>query len=381
MAVALHGVEQAYVRMNAGAELAERAAAEDRNEPAQADRTGIVVSIVPVHTAVAGRARLQVAGLRGAPELAKLIERGLTGFGGVHDVSASALTGNVTVFYAGATSLDQIISRIAALLRGEIVPAGDEAEPLLPHWHTVDGADIAVRLGTSSSRGLSAEEASRRLMRGGANAMPSLRQRSELSILLGQFSGLPVALLAGAALVSVAIGGFLEAGAIMAVVALNGGIGFATERRAERNIRRLESGMAHTARVLRGGRELEIAAEAVVPGDILILQRGMVVPADGRLISVSALAVSEAALTGESLPVAKSVEPLRRSDVALADRVNLVYRGSIVTGGSGTAIVVATGARTEVGLMHRLVYATIAPQSPVQTQLHALGEQLVWITP
>jgi P-type Ca2+ transporter type 2C len=381
MAVAIHGVEQAYVRMeNAGAELAERAAAEDRNERAQADRTGIFVSIVPVHTAVAGRARLQVAGLPGAPELAKLIERGLTGFGGVHDVSASALTGNVTVFYAGATSLDQIISRIAALLRGEIVPSSDEAEPLLPHWHTADGADIAERLGTSSSQGLSPQEASRRLTRGGANAMPSLRQRSELSILLGQFSGLPVALLAGAALVSVAIGGFLEAGAIMAVVALNGGIGFATERRAERTIRSLEGVVAHTARVLRGGRELEIAAEAVVPGDIMILQRGMVVPADGRLINVSTLAVSEAALTGESLPVAKSVEPLRRSDAPLADRVNLVYRGSIVTGGSGAAIVVATGARTEVGRIHRLVQATIPPQTPLQSQLDALGEQLVWIT-
>jgi P-type Ca2+ transporter type 2C len=380
MAVALHGVEQAYVRMNAGAELAERAAAQDRNERAQADKTGILVSIVPVHTAVAGRARLQVAGLCGAPELAKLIERGLTGFGGVHDVSATALTGNVTVFYASPTSLDQIISRIAALLRGEVVPASDEAEPLLPHWHTVDGADIAERLGTASSHGLSPQEASIRLMRGGANAMPSLRQRSELSILLGQFGGLPVALLAGAALVSVAIGGFLEAGAIMAVVALNGGIGFATERRAERTIRSLEGVVAHTARVLRGGGELEIAADAVVPGDIMILQRGMVVPADGRLIKVSDLAVSEAALTGESLPVAKSVEPLRRTDVALADRVNLVYRGSIVTGGSGTAIVVATGARTEVGRIHRLVQATIAPQTPLQSQLDALGEQLVWIT-
>src|SRR6266446_1317406 len=380
MAVALHGVEQAYVRMNAGDELAERAAPEDRNEPAQADRTGISVSIVPVHTAVVGRARLQVAGLRGAPELAKLIERGLTGFGGVHDVSASALTGNVTVFYAGATSLDQIISRIAALLRGEIVPASDEAEPLLPHWHTADGADIAERLGTSSSHGLSPQEASRRLMRGGANAMPSLRQPPDPSILIGQFGGLPVALLAGAALVSVAIGGFLEAGAIMAVVALNGGIGFATERRAERTISSLEGVVAHTARILRGGREMEIAAEAVVPGDIMILQRGMVVPADGRLINVSTLAVSEAALTGESLPVAKSVEPLRRSDAPLADRVNLVYRGSIVTGGSGAAIVVATGARTEVGRIHRLVQATIPPQTPLQSQLDALGEQLVWIT-
>src|SRR6266849_10507769 len=154
--------------MIAGAELAESASADHHNEPTEADRTGIFVSIVPVHTAVAGRARLQIAGLRGAPELAKLIELGLTGFGGVDDVSASALTGNVTVCYAGATSLDQIISRIAALLRGEIVPAGDEAEPLLQHWHTADGADIASRLGTSSSQGLSPEEASRRLIRGGA---------------------------------------------------------------------------------------------------------------------------------------------------------------------------------------------------------------------
>src|SRR5215470_14602771 len=333
MAIAVHSLEPADMRAKAGAAPAESASADHRNAPAETDRTGISVSIVPVHTAVAGRARLQVAGLSGAPELAKLIERGLTGFGGVHNVSASALTGNVTVSYAGPTSLDQIISRIAALLRGEIVPASDEAEPSLSHWHAADGADIATRLATSSSQGLSPEEAHRRLMRGGANAMPSLRQRSELSMLLGQFGGLPVALLAGAALVSVAIGGFIEAGAIMAVVALNGGIGFVTERRAERTIRSLEGVVAQTARVLRGGNELEVPAEAVVPGDIMILQRGMVVPADGRLISVSALAVSEAALTGESLPVTKSVEPLRRPDVALADRVNLVYRGSIVTGG------------------------------------------------
>src|SRR5258706_2603183 len=105
MAVALHGVEQAYVRMNAGAELAERAAAEDRNEPAQADRTGIVVSIVPVHTAVAGRARLQVAGLRRAPELPKVIERGLTGVGGVHDVSGRAPNRNLTRLYARPDTL------------------------------------------------------------------------------------------------------------------------------------------------------------------------------------------------------------------------------------------------------------------------------------
>jgi P-type Ca2+ transporter type 2C len=380
MAVSVHSVELAYLRTNAGAKPVQSDSAGGHNQPTETDRTGIFISIVPVHTAVTGRVRLQVAGLRGAPDLAKLIERGLAGFRGVSGVSASDLTGNVTINYAGPTSLDQLISRIAALLRGEIVPASDEAESLQQHWHTSDRAGIASRLATCVSQGLSTEEAGRRLARCGANAMPSLRQRSDLSILLSQFGGLPVALLASAAAVSVAIGGFIEAGAIMAVVALNAGIGFATERRAERTIRSLEEVTAHTARVLRNGCELEIPAETVVPGDIMILERGMVVPADGRLVGVCALAVSEAALTGESLPVAKSVERLRRTDVALGDRVNLVYRGSIVTGGSGTAIVVATGARTEVGRIHRLVDATIAPETPLQRQLDALGKQLVWVT-
>jgi P-type Ca2+ transporter type 2C len=343
------------------------------------DRTGIRVSIVPVHTAVAGRARLQVAGLRGAPELATLIERGLTGFGGVSEVRASALTGNVLVCYVAAISLDLIMSRMAALLRREIVPA-DEAASASQHWHTMDCADTATRLGTRPSHGLSAEEACRRLARIGANTLPSPRQRSDPSILLDQFRGLPVALLAGAAAVSIAIGGIVEAGAIMAVVALNGGIGFVTERRAERTIRSLDGGGAQTARVLRDGREGEIPGESLVPGDVMILQRGMVVPADGRLITTCALAVSEAALTGESLPVMKSVAPLLRADVPLGDRLNMIHRGSVVTGGSATAIVVATGGRTEVGRIQRLVDTAIAPDTPLQRQLDALGRQLVWIT-
>src|SRR5215470_8046237 len=99
MAVAVHGIASANIRANAGVKLAEDASAQDQHQPTEADRTGISVSIVPLHTAVAGRARLQVAGLRGATDLATLIERGLTGFGGVHDVTANALTGNVTISY------------------------------------------------------------------------------------------------------------------------------------------------------------------------------------------------------------------------------------------------------------------------------------------
>ena len=129
-----------------------------------------------------------------------------------------------------------------------------------------------------------------------------------------------------------------------------------------------------------GGAEVDVPAETLVPGDIIILQRGTVIAADARLISARALTVSEATLTGESLPVTKSIQPLGARNVPLGDRVNMVYRGTIVTGGSGRAVVVATGARTEVGRIHRLVGATLAPETPLQRQLGELGEQLVWLT-
>ena len=269
---------------------ADSAANAEREEP-------VPISIVPIHTAVAGRARLKVGGMRGAPAVADLIERGLTGFSGVRAVSASTLTGNVIVYHEAATSLDVLRERMAALLRGEVAPpprkhgAADalHSEADQQFWHAADAADAAARLGTSLSCGLSSEEAARRLASGGANVITSLAQRSELSILLGQFQSLPVALLAVAAVVSVATGGVFEAGAIMAVIALNGGIGFVTETRAERTIRSLEGVAALEARVLRDAQEIELPAEAVVPGDVMVLQRGMVVPADGRLIKSRAL--------------------------------------------------------------------------------------------
>jgi Ca2+-transporting ATPase len=346
---------------------------------AAADRNRIPISIVPLHTAVAGRARLRVAGLRGAPSVGNLLERGLSALDGVRESSASPLTGNIVVRYDGAASLECITERIAALLRGEVAPpADDSGQP--DHWHGVDPDEITAGLRTCMREGLSSDEARDRLTSTGVNALPAMQQRSELSILLGQFQSLPVALLAGAAVVSVATGGLLDAAAILAVVALNGVIGFQTESRAERTIRSLSAPGPVTAHVVRDGCLTEVPAQTLVPGDLIILQRGMVVPADARLVGVNALTVSEAALTGESLPVVKSIAHLENDRVALGDRTNMVYRGTIITGGSGRAVVVATGPRTEVGRIQRLVDVTAAPQTPIQTQLGALGVQLVWVT-
>src|ERR1700738_4642399 len=338
------------------------------------ERTPIPISIVRLHTVVPGRARLKIGGLRGAPELAALLERGLTGFGGMHEVSASALTGNITLRYEPTTSLDRLIERIGGLLRGEITPA--ICDPTERLWHASEAQTLASELGTSCSDGLSAARAQEELASVGPNAIPSPHQRSDLSILLGQFQSLPVALLAGVALVSLATGTVLEAGAIMAVVALNAAIGFTTETRAERPIRSLGGPAALTARTLRDGAEVDVPAETLVPGDVILLQRGTVVAADGRVISARALTVSEAALTGESLPVAKSAQALGARSVPLGDRVNMVYRGTIVTGGSGRAVVVATGAHTEVGRIQRLVGATMAPETPLQRPLGELGAWL-----
>ena len=130
------------------------AAADVRNE---GEPSGIHVSVVPVHTAVAGRARLNIGGMRGSPAIASLLERGLTGFTGVHNVSASALTGNILIHYESTTSLDQLIDRISGLLRGEIVPLLND--PFDCHWHTMEAEAVACELGSSCSGGLSSARA------------------------------------------------------------------------------------------------------------------------------------------------------------------------------------------------------------------------------
>jgi Ca2+-transporting ATPase len=191
---------------------------------------------------------------------------------------------------------------------------------------------------------------------------------------------LPVALLGVAAVVSLATGGLVEAAAIAAVVGVNAAIGYVTETRAERTLSSLADPGAATARLRRDDRARNVPVDEVVPGDVMLLERGHSVPADGRLIAASGLTVSEAALTGEALPVDKSADGLLMPDAPLGDRRNMVFRGTIVTGGSASALVVGTGLATEVGRIHRLVAESRPPQTPMQRNLGVLGRQLVLLT-
>jgi Ca2+-transporting ATPase len=292
---------------------------------------------------------------------------------------ASPLTGNVLVFHDESTSIPELTERIGRLLRCEIALEVDD-DPSPHKWHTIDAKQAANALGTCERRGLSRKEAEQRLLEGGANSIPSLNSRSDWSILVDQFQGLPVALLAGAAVLSLATGGLLEAGAILAVVGLNAAIGFTVERRTEQTIGQLGAPGEQTTRIVRSGKEMEVRTTTIVPGDVILLQRGSVVPADGRLASAEMLMMSEAALTGESQPVRKSAKPLGEANLPLADRRNMVYRGTIVTGGSGVAIVVATGRHTEMGRIQRLLSATATPDAPSVLQMRELGRQLFWVT-
>jgi Ca2+-transporting ATPase len=167
---------------------------------------------------------------------------------------------------------------------------------------------------------------------------------------------------------------------ILAVVGINGIIGYVTEREAEKTIHSLKDLVKPTADVLRDSTIATVPAEAVVPGDILVLRPGSYVAADARLLEASHLSLDESVLTGESLPVVKLVEALPNRHVTLGDRVNMVYMGTLVTGGQGIAVVVATGSTTEVGRLQSLVGEAESPETPMERQLEQLGDQLVLIS-
>ena len=185
-----------------------------------------------------------------------------------------------------------------------------------------------------------------------------------------------VALLLGAALVSVAIGQTTEGIAIGAILVLNGAIGFWQEAAAERAILALSEAFAYRALVVRDGEEREIRAEDVVPGDLLLVSAGDRVAADARLVSTTSLEVDESALTGESLPVAKQTQPVA-APTPLAERAPMVYAGTAVTHGGGSGLVCATGESTEVGTIELLAESATPPPTPLTLRLGQLARQMV----
>jgi len=327
-----------------------------------------------VHVAVRGRARFSLPALRRSQGLKRALEAGLGG-NGIRSVSANTCTGNVLILFDPGRALDEIERRVR-----EVVARGPARAPAVfsegPRWHSLTAEAALATLG-SRPEGVTRAEARALLRRHGGNVLNKIARRSGVEILLSQFTNLPAALLAGTALISLMTGGLFDAAIVLAVIAVNGAIGFASESWTEQTIASLDTDATRMTRVLRDGSERIVPADQLAPGDVIAVHGEDMVPADARLIAADRLTVNEAVLTGESLPVIKAANVLAAADAPLAERRNMLYRGSIVTGGSGRAVIVATGERTEIARVQALIGMAARPQTPLQEHLDRLGRHLV----
>ncbi len=245
-------------------------------------------------------------------------------------------------------------------------------------WYKKTAAITVVELNSSVEQGLTSAEAQRRLAETGANELVEKGGRTPLQILWEQFSGILTMLLLVAALISIVLNEWVEAIAIIVIVILNGLLGYFQESRAEQSMAALKRMSVPIVRVRRDGRVQEVSARDLVPGDIVILETGNIVPADGRVLASANLRIEEAALTGESEPVEKDAGLLFDADKALGDRRNMVYSGTIVNYGRGEFVVTGTGMQTELGHIATLIQGVEDDSTPLQDRLHNLGRTLAY---
>ena len=244
-----------------------------------------------------------------------------------------------------------------------------------PAWHVLSVDQTFTQL-KATPAGLTSAEAARRLAEHGPNELQAAGRVSPWAVLLGQFKSVLIVILLVATALSAVLGHTVEALAITVIVLFSVLLGFIQEYRAERAIEALRRMAAPTATVLRDGEEMEIPARDLAPGDVILLRAGDIVPADARLAEAVNLQVEEAALTGESVAVEKHTAALANGQLALGDRKNLVYSGTVVTYGRGLAVVVATGMRTEFGKITGMLQTVEAGQTPLQENLDRMGKTL-----
>jgi Ca2+-transporting ATPase len=356
--------------------------------------------------------RVRVRGLLGSPPLASWIATQAAEFGlPAAGIRASSSTGVVRIaaaegidvvaplqrcveaFAASTTPRRRRAGLPVAALRPpspptsrKVLPVAAAAEPAAakiarrppaaaPEWHAVPLASLWRMLGGDAG-GLTGGEAAQRLARDGANRINDIAGRSDGEILAGQFKSVPVALLAGSAAVALAGRAVADAAAIGTVLAANAGIGFYTERKAEKTVASLRKLTPGEARVLRDGAEAVVSSHQVVVGDVLLLKPGTAVAADARVIEAYRLSTNEAPLTGESRQVRKEPADSLPAGAAVGERRNMVYMGTVVSGGMGKAVVVATGERTMLGGIRRLAQGAEQPYTRLQAELDGLGRNL-----
>jgi Ca2+-transporting ATPase len=341
-----------------------------------------------VHAEAAGRLRLSVAGVKRAPDIAGRIETALAGVPDVTAVRANSRTGNVLICFDAGLAHGTMLQRVTEALDADPVTtakplsaapaAADPESAAAPasDWHTRAAADTLEELGVSAESGLDAEQAAARIRQHGRNVIPEAPPTSALTLIARQINSLPVWMLLGASAASIVTGGVLDAVVTVAVVSANTGIGYITESGSERTIRRMTEKRPYTVPVLRGGREIEVDSAQVVPGDILLLKPDTIIAADARLMEAQSLMANESLLTGESEPVQKEADTECPSRTPLSDRMNMLYQGAFIASGTGKAVVVATGTKTQIGQIQTAATEVAVPRTRLETDLEQLGTKL-----
>jgi Ca2+-transporting ATPase len=249
----------------------------------------------------------------------------------------------------------------------------------LKKWYQMTADEAAAELGVPSIQGLTDQEAKQSLQQHGLNELSEGARISPITLFLNQFKDFMVLVLMGATLVSGLLGEYLDAVTIIAIIVMNGVLGFIQEFRAERSLRALKELTAPYAKVIRDGKQIQIPARELVPGDVIELASGDRIPSDLRFIETNGVYIEESALTGESVPVSKHTQPIAEEDVPLGDQRNLGFMGTMMTRGTGRGIVVRTGMDTEMGKIADLIQNTEVMQTPLQHRLEQLGKLLIAI--
>lgn len=245
------------------------------------------------------------------------------------------------------------------------------------HYHQKSIDEAFQDLGTSF-QGLTAEEAQKRLLEYGPNELTEKAKKTPFMMFLDQFRDFMILVLIAAALISGFIGEVSDTLAIIVIIVLNAVVGFIQEYRAEKAMAALKKMAAPSATVMRNSMPGTIAASQLVPGDIVMLEAGKIVPADMRLIEAANFKVEEAALTGESVPVEKNIKALHDEHLPMGDRKNIAYKGTFVTSGRGTGIIVATGMGTELGRIAAMLQEEDEVKTPLQKRLATFGQKLAF---
>ncbi len=248
-----------------------------------------------------------------------------------------------------------------------------------PLWHVMSVAQALAKQNTNPTTGLTQPQVAQRLAHYGINRLAEKPARPIWHLLLSQFKSLLILVLIAAAILAAAMGDLIDGVVILTVVAINALLGFYQEFQAEKSLAALKNMLALQATVRRDGIVATLPAEQIVPGDIVILEAGDKIPADGRIISAGTLEVDESSLTGESQPVDKQPQPLAHEATPIADRSNMLYMNNSVTRGRCEMLATETGMATEIGRLAALLSAAEDGDTPLQMQLDSLGKRLALI--